>query len=226
MTTTTMHLRSPGELIAAVPFILGFEPAGSLVAIALKDGRVGLTSRIDLPDTAVDALMPALRRKAPDHVILIGYQDATGAAVPVLDAFAAALTNEGIGIRDRLLVAEGRWRSLECTNDACCPPEGTPLDLDEAATAVASEFVGQGIAPLPDRAALAVQLEPTDKTRLVGALLERPRPRRVLQPRVVGGLWARLLDAGEDPPEIMAQDASWAARTGETSTCATGSSPG
>jgi hypothetical protein len=78
---------------------------------------------------------------------------------------------------------------------------------------VASEFVGQGIAPLPDRAALAAQLEPTDKARLVGALLDRPRPSRVLQPRVVAGLWARILDPDEEPPEIMAQDASWAART-------------
>ena len=218
MTTTTMHLRSPGELITAVPYILGFEPTDSLVAIALKDGRVGLTSRIDLPDPdgadrAVEALLPALRREAPEQVILIAYEGTPGSAQTVLDAFAAALTEEGFGIRDRLLVTGGRWRSLECTNSICCPPEGTPLEPDETATAVASEFIGQGIAPLPDRAALAAQLEPTDKARLVGRLLDRPRPRRVLQPRVVAGLWARILDPDEEPPEIMAQDASWAART-------------
>lgn len=218
MTTTTMHLRSPGELITAIPYILAFEPTDSLVAIALKDGRVGLTSRIDLPDpgkpdTAVEALMPALRRDAPEQVILIAYEGAPGSAQSVLDAFAAALKAAGIGIRDRLLVTNGRWRSLECTNSVCCPPEGTPLDRDETATAVASEFIGQGIGPLPDRAALAAQLEPTDKAKPVGRLLDRPGPRRVLQPRVVGGLWGRILDPDEDPPEIMAQDASWAART-------------
>jgi hypothetical protein len=48
MATTTMHLRSPGELITAIPYILDSEPTNSLIAIALKDGRVGLTSRIDL----------------------------------------------------------------------------------------------------------------------------------------------------------------------------------
>ena len=217
-TTTTMHLRSPGELITAIPYILGFEPSDSLVAIALKEGRVGLTSRIDLPDPdqperAVDALLPALLREAPEQAILIGYEDPAHSAGTLLDAFAAALTVEGIGIRDRLLVTGGRWRSLECTNDVCCPPEGTPLDQDETATAVASEFVGQGIAPLPDRAALAAQLEPADKAGLVGRLLDRPQRRRVLQPRVVAGLWARILDPDEDRPEIMAQDASWAART-------------
>ncbi|MDC5696453.1 DUF4192 domain-containing protein [Intrasporangium calvum] len=218
MSTTTMHLRSPAELLAAVPYILGFQPTDSIVAIALKDGRVGLTARIDLPapdhpERAVDALMPALLREEPDQVIAIGYGDSAGHAATVLDGFAAVLAEEGIGIRDRLLVTGGRWRSLECADPGCCPPEGTLLEQDESATAVASEFVGQGVAPLPDRAALAAQLEPTEKARLVGRLLDRPRPRRVLQPRVVAGIWARVLDPDEDPPELMAQDASWATRT-------------
>ncbi|EWS99935.1 hypothetical protein N865_19640 [Intrasporangium oryzae NRRL B-24470] len=80
MGTTTLRLRSPGELITAIPYLLGFEPARSLVAVALKDGRLGLTSRIDLPDPgepgrAARVLMPALRRENPDQVILIGYED-------------------------------------------------------------------------------------------------------------------------------------------------------
>ncbi|EWS99891.1 hypothetical protein N865_20010 [Intrasporangium oryzae NRRL B-24470] len=220
MGTTTLRLRSPGELITAIPYLLGFEPTRSLVVVALKDGRLGLTSRIDLPDPgepgrAARVLMPALRRERPGQVILIGYGDTPGHAAAVLDAFAAALQGAGIGIRDRLLVTGGRWRSLDCTDPGCCPPEGTPIGRSRAGLAVASEFVGQGIAPLPDRAALAALLEPTDQARVVGLLLSRPR--RVPQPRVIGGLWARILDVrqdqGLDPADITVQDAAWAART-------------
>ncbi|WP_157557693.1 DUF4192 domain-containing protein, partial [Intrasporangium oryzae] len=204
----------------AIPYLLGFEPARSLVAVALKNGRLGLTSRIDLPDPgepgrAARVLMPALRREGPDQVILIGYEDTPGHAAAVLEAFGAALQGAGIGLRDRLLVTGGRWRSLDCTDPGCCPPEGTPIGRSRAGLAVASEFVGQGIAPLPDPAALAALLEPTDQARLVRQLLSRPR--RVPQPRVIGGLWARILDVhqdhGPDPADITVQDAAWAART-------------
>lgn len=218
MSTTTMHLRSPAELLTAIPYILGFRPTDSLVAVALTAGRVGLTCRIDPPRDAdtrrvLDCLLPPLAREAPDRVILVAYTDSPGAATDALDVLAAGLREAGIGIHDRLLVTEGRWRSIDCTTPGCCPPDGTPLDDGAKAAAVAAEFVGHGIAPLPDRATLAAQLDPGPQADAVGRLLERTRPRRMPLPRVVGGLWSRILDPGQDPPGISAQDAAWAAWT-------------
>ncbi len=47
-----VRVRDPGELLAALPYLLGFHPRDSLVVIAF-DGpsgrRVGLTQRVDLP---------------------------------------------------------------------------------------------------------------------------------------------------------------------------------
>jgi hypothetical protein len=50
-----VRVRDPGELLAALPYLLGFHPRDSLVVIAF-DGpsgrRVGLTQRVDLPAPA------------------------------------------------------------------------------------------------------------------------------------------------------------------------------
>jgi hypothetical protein len=212
-----MHLRSPLELLTAIPYILGFQPTDSLVAVALTAGRVGLTCRTDLPGDGetrrvLDTLLPPLAREAPDQVIFVAYTDSPADAADALNVLAAALREAGIGIHDRLVVTAGRWRSLDCTTPGCCPPEGTPLD-DGGTAAVAAEFVGHGIAPLPDRAALAAQLDPGPQADAVGRLLDRPRPCRMPLPRVVGGLWSRILDPSQDPPRIAAQEAAWAART-------------
>jgi hypothetical protein len=108
-----MHLRSPSELLTALPYILGFQPADSLVAIALTGGRVGLTCRIDLPDDGdtrrvLDALQPALTRDAPEQVILIAYAGSPADATGALDGLARGLQKAGIGIHDRLVVTQGR----------------------------------------------------------------------------------------------------------------------
>jgi len=50
--TPTLRLSTPGDLIAAVPVLMGFHPRDSLVVISTAcpvGGRVGLTLRVDLP---------------------------------------------------------------------------------------------------------------------------------------------------------------------------------
>ena len=45
MTTLT----SPHDLLAAVPFLIGYHPENSLVLIALSDDAIGMAMRVDLP---------------------------------------------------------------------------------------------------------------------------------------------------------------------------------
>jgi hypothetical protein len=40
---------------------------------------------------------------------------------------AAALHRFGVNLLDVLAVIGDRWRSLACTDPACCPPEGSPM---------------------------------------------------------------------------------------------------
>lgn len=83
MTTNSISLRSPHELLAIVPFVLGFHPTNSIVVVCLRHHRLGLTQRLDLPRPehahhVVSALLPALVAENPDSVILIGYEARAG----------------------------------------------------------------------------------------------------------------------------------------------------
>src|SRR5580698_5545062 len=46
----TLRVRGPVDLIHAVPYLLGFHPARSLVVIGLAEHRVRVTVRLDLPE--------------------------------------------------------------------------------------------------------------------------------------------------------------------------------
>jgi Domain of unknown function (DUF4192) len=151
VTTNAIRLTSPNELIAVIPFILGFRPENSIVTMCLTDNRLGLTQRLDLPRPqdahhVASALMPSLRDESPDSVILIGYEACVGDSLPALDALTTALKSSAMRIHDRLVVSEGRWRSLDCDNATCCPQEGSPVPKPEDVPGVVAEFIGQGVA--------------------------------------------------------------------------------
>ncbi len=48
MTTLT----SPLDLLAAVPFLIGFVPENSIVLIGLRDSAIEVAMRVDFPDEA------------------------------------------------------------------------------------------------------------------------------------------------------------------------------
>ena len=60
MTAPPITLRSPAELLAVIPHLLGFEPDHAIVVMALKDNKLGLTQRIDLPT-------PGTRLRGREH---------------------------------------------------------------------------------------------------------------------------------------------------------------
>jgi Domain of unknown function (DUF4192) len=158
--TTKLTLRSPADLLAAVPYLLGFHPSDSVVLVALRGKRVIFQGRVDIPDPDdVDGLVPYLAgiaaRQDPTGVTLIGYGPHER-VVGLLDALGGAVTAAGVPVLDVLRVHEGRYWSLVCTEPSCCPPEG--VEFDVAATAVAAAATYEGLVALPDRAALAASL--------------------------------------------------------------------
>jgi hypothetical protein len=69
MTAPPVTLRSPTELLAVIPHLLGFEPAHAIVVLAILGNRLGLIQRMDLPDperveAVADALVGHLLRDA------------------------------------------------------------------------------------------------------------------------------------------------------------------
>ncbi len=221
MASNLITLKSPHELLAIVPFVLGFRPTNSIVVLCLSQHRLGLTQRLDLPRPeharqVALALMPSLVAEDPDGVVLVGYENRAGDSEPALESLTAALQSRDVEIHDRLVVRDDRWRSLDCHNRDCCPPEGSPMPEPADAPRIVAEFVGQGISPYPDRAALAQQLEPGPEAVLVAKVL-RSQQKAMAKGAGSQGVtraelfaaWPRILNP--DATTITAEDAVFAA---------------
>ncbi len=153
-----IRLAGPADVLAVLPYQLGYHPSDSLVAVVLRDRQVGLVERIDLPpDDAVDeacaAAVEPLLREAPDSVLLVGYESHPGAALPLADAVRDGLLAAGIVVLDRLVVRDGRWYAPDCET-GCCPSRGDEQAIPRDSPAVAP-FVALEVAPLPGRQSLA-----------------------------------------------------------------------
>jgi Domain of unknown function (DUF4192) len=217
MTTNSIKLTSPQELLAVVPYLLGFNPTNSIVTMCLSSNKLGLTQRLDLPrpqdaHDVAQALLPTLVTENPDSVILIGYEDCAGDSLPALEALTTALHSHSMPIHDRLVVRDGRWRSRDCHSPSCCPPEGSTVPEPADVPGVISEFVGQGVSPHPDRESLARQVEPGPQAAAVASLM-RSRQKAGEGPAVPRAAlfeaWPRILDP--DAPVIAVEDAALAA---------------
>jgi Domain of unknown function (DUF4192) len=216
VTTNAIKLTGPHELLAVVPYLLGFTPANSIVTLCLSNNKLGLTQRLDLPrpedaDDVASALLPSLITEKPDAVILIGFEDCEGESVPALEALTSALQSSDLPVHDRIVVSDGRWRSLDCHNPGCCPAEGSVVPEPADVSGVVSEFVGRGVAPHSDRESLAKQVEAGPQARAAAQLLNA----RQISGRELGtraelfAAWPRILDL--DTPDIAPEDAAMAA---------------
>ncbi|HEX8520300.1 MAG TPA: DUF4192 family protein, partial [Pseudonocardia sp.] len=103
-----VRLRDPGELLAGVPFLLGFHPRESLVLLALGGSsgrRVGLVQRVDLPPpehaAAVCAALAAnAAPAAPAGAAVLVVGGGTGADAAGADAAGADAAGAGGGRAD------------------------------------------------------------------------------------------------------------------------------
>jgi hypothetical protein len=184
-TSSSVMLRSPGALAAAIPSLVGFHPTDSLVAAFLAGGTVVVTMRLDIPaelaEVAEYVASTGVKVKA-DEVIVVLCCPKLDDALPHgagVDAVIAACEAEDLFVRDVLLIDQGRFWSYMCQNDACCPPEGTPIPANELLEA---ERVGQGLLAsaesredLAGRYAPRPELAPRDAAAEAGArILEVP----------------------------------------------------
>ena len=155
--TADITLRGPGDVLAVLPYQLGYHPRSCVVAVSLRDRRVGLVARTDLPPpehagTVVDALVGPLLRDGATSVIVIGYEDEPDASQPSLLALVERLERAGIDVVDVVVVRDGRRYSPTCS-EPCCPPDGVALP-DPADVPAVAELVARGRSPLASRAAV------------------------------------------------------------------------
>lgn len=197
-TAVRLTLRDPGDLIAAVPHLLGFHPEDSLVVVCARGrrrSRLGQAARVDLPppDAVVEvvwSLARALARNRPAEVSLfvVGGGSAPGGAPShrdVVDAAEAAFTALRVPVRARAWAARVASGEPWCCYDPCGCAGRLP---DPAASPVAAAAVLDGQVTFASRAALARLVAP-DEHRALGrraALLGPAHDAAVLDRELAG----------------------------------------
>lgn len=174
---TTFIARQPVDLIAIVPYVIGFHPEESAVLLTfdLSPGSGDAVHvRVDLPRTrrqrrAVTAMFRELAaRRESTQVGLVLYTEDAGAALVFHDVVVPALVSDGIEVVDVIRVAGGRFHAVDEPDDP-----GTAFDLDDHPLATNPAVAGQVV--FESRAALAESLVGDDSADLEGVALAADR---------------------------------------------------
>jgi hypothetical protein len=170
MSANTLRLRSPADVVTAIPYLIGFHPTDSVVVLACDDAQGAYAVRLDL--TAEDALLEHIAdlvaRRRSEAVILAGY-GAAGRVTPMVERVRDRLQVQGVRLREALRVEGDRFWSYLCSDLACCPPEGTRVDV--SASPIAAAAIAGGLVALPDRRELSRMLEPVGGDGMRRAIL-------------------------------------------------------
>ncbi|MDQ4085720.1 MAG: DUF4192 domain-containing protein, partial [Actinomycetota bacterium] len=167
---TVLKARSPEDLLALVPYHLGFHPSDSLVALTIEGPRrrFGLTARFDLPPlpqvpVVARQLVGLVEQHRPRELLLVAYAADDEVAGPLVRTLQQWLERTDVELVDAYRCDGRRWFCYTCDRP-CCPDEGTPYDLSDHP--LVAEMVLQGQVALPDREALRAQVAAVSGERL------------------------------------------------------------
>ncbi|HSN43228.1 MAG TPA: DUF4192 domain-containing protein [Propionibacteriaceae bacterium] len=146
--TPTLKATTPDDLFTVVPYMLGFHPIESLVALQIDGKRVGAVARVDIdgpPELVARALGPLFERFASSDFILVAYCRDRHHGEAVLDAAESRLGRHRVV--DTLMTDGVRGWSLFYDDDGWVLPPPDEL--------LCAEAVFAGLAPMDDRLAIA-----------------------------------------------------------------------
>ncbi|HET6626060.1 MAG TPA: DUF4192 domain-containing protein [Nocardioidaceae bacterium] len=167
----TIKAKSPADLLAIVPCVLGFHPEESLVLLTLGGAEDRCHARVDLPeepddvDVVVDQLSEVVRRNGANRCVLVAYSDDQCAAQELTDRLTRQLAEAGADVVEAIRADGERWYTLTGCTGPCCPLEGTPYDV--ASHPVTAQAVVDGQVTLGSRRELAGSLIGADPDALV-----------------------------------------------------------
>ncbi|MEQ4720039.1 DUF4192 domain-containing protein [Nonomuraea sp. B19D2] len=154
-----LTLTSPTDILAAVPYLVGFHPKSSLIVIGLDRRQAKVVARWSLPfpPGTLSALEPVFGREGVTEIVVVGY-GAGELVTPAVDEARLLAVKTEVHVGEALRAHEGRYWSYICDLPTCCPAEGTPYDL--STSQIAAEATVRGLVALPDRESLERTIAP------------------------------------------------------------------
>ncbi|SDM85834.1 DUF4192 domain-containing protein [Nonomuraea jiangxiensis] len=154
-----LTLTSPTDILSAVPYLVGFHPAKSLIVIGLDRGQAKVVARwnVPLPPGTLTPLSLLFEREGVTEIVIVGYGPGE-AVTPAVDEARLLAAKTGIHVGEALRAHEGRYWSYVCDVPTCCPAEGTPYD--PTTSKIAAEATLRGLVALPDRETLERTVAP------------------------------------------------------------------
>lgn len=193
-----VRLNAPLDVLATVPFLVGYHPTGSIVIIGMIGRQVIFAARDDLrsdgdadPDQ-VAHLVEVLIRQRCDRALLVGY-GTDERVTPTTLALIGALRDAGVSVDEALRADDSHYWSYVCRNPRCCSPRGNRYNT--ATSEVTALWTLAGKVARRDRDEYESQIRP-----VTGAARESMR-------RATARAHDRLLElvaAGDDQDETAA----------------------
>ncbi|MBA2559254.1 MAG: DUF4192 domain-containing protein [Propionibacteriales bacterium] len=160
-------IKDPADLVAMIPYVLGFMPNDSVVLIALRGPRrrFGPCLRLDLADNSDDAaaqaryLVDVVTAHSFTPVVIVAFSADAERAAALVEPLCDGLARRRVHVLEALRADGRRWWSYTCADEDCCGPAGSPYDA--GSSRVAAQAVVAGLQKAPDRDSLRVQFEPT-----------------------------------------------------------------
>lgn len=175
-TTTAFTARTPEDVLAMVPVVLGFVPTDSVAMLTFGAARP-FHARVDLPadrgeiPEVVQSLLEPARGHGVRRVLFVVYADDARLAALTARALVRAFTGSGIDVVEALRADGERWYPAVGTRPGV-PPWGVPYDV--SAHPFLARSVVDGRVTYASREALRATLagERAGIARVVGALAD------------------------------------------------------
>ena len=174
----TLTARSPEDVLAAVPLVLGFAPEESVVMLTFEAEHT-FHARLDLPSDARDrraaaeALVGPAARHRVRRVLFVVYTADARSARACARVLVRTFTGRGIDVVDVLRSDGRRWFPLPLERSGPEGP-GTPYDLSGHLFTAQAVATGRVTRSSRDELAATVTADPTG-TRAVAEALEAAR---------------------------------------------------
>jgi len=139
-----IQIDGPANLLATVPYLLGFNPEKSLVIVAVKGqhDQVVVSMTLDLPDKIEDLdanfmnnLKETLKRSGADGLVAIFYVEINPHGLQKISELLMQEISSEFHVRDILWVCDYKWASYLCGDESCCPQDGRRLEIDKPSIA-------------------------------------------------------------------------------------------